>query len=206
MKAETGYRLGRRAVSRERTRQRILDAAEGLYRERWYDDVSLREVAADAGVALQTVVNHFGAKGGLLAAVADRMAAGVDRRRDAVDLGDLDGAVATIVDEYEDLGDTIVRMIALEGRIDELAPLLDSGRAVHRGWVERVFGEYLPGPGAMRERRVVMLMAATDVLTWKILRREQGLDRTEAETAMRESVTALVASFAAGRRRRADMR
>ena len=67
MKAATGYRLGKRAVTRDRTRERILEAAELLYRERWYDDVSLREVAAGADVALQTVVNHFRSKGGLLA-------------------------------------------------------------------------------------------------------------------------------------------
>ena len=72
MNGATGYRLGKRAVTQDRTRQRITGAAERLYLERWYDDVSLREVAGEAGVALQTVVNHFGSKGGLLAAVSYR--------------------------------------------------------------------------------------------------------------------------------------
>ena len=43
-----------------------------------------------------------------------------------------------------------------------------------------------------------MLIAATDVLTWKILRREQGLSRDDAEAAMRESVLALTGRFDAG--------
>jgi AcrR family transcriptional regulator len=200
MNAETGYRLGKRAVTRDRTRQRVLEVAEDLYRERWYDDVSLREVAAGAGVALQTVVNHFGSKGGLLAAVAERVGGRIDRRREEVAAGDVGGGVAMLVDEYEELGDAIVRMIALEGRIEELTPLLARGRAVHRGWVERVFVAWLPAAASERERRVVMLIAATDVLTWKILRREQGLSRRDAEAAMRESVLALVDRFGSGNR------
>ncbi|MEZ5074817.1 MAG: TetR/AcrR family transcriptional regulator [Solirubrobacterales bacterium] len=197
MNAGTGYRLGKRAVTRDRTRQRIVAAAEDLYLGRWYDDVSLREVAASADVALQTVVNHFGSKGGLLAAVAEQVGARIDRRRDEVAAGDVRGGVAALVDEYERIGDGIVRMIALEGRVEELAPLLGFGRAVHRSWVERVFAAWLPAaPAPERERRTVMLIAATDVLTWKILRREQGLGRDEAEAAMRESVQALLDRFA----------
>jgi AcrR family transcriptional regulator len=196
MNTATGYRLGKRAVTQEQTRRRILEAAEGRYRERWYDDVGLRAVAGDAGVALQTVVNHFGSKGALLAAVTESVGGRIDRRRDEVEAGDASGGVATLVDEYEDLGDAIVRMIALEGRVEELSPLLERGRAVHRRWVERVFAEWLPARrGAERERRTVMLIAATDVLTWKILRREQGLSRRAAEAAMRESVLALLDRF-----------
>jgi len=197
----TRYRLGKRAVAQDRTRQRITGAAERLYLERWYDDVSLREVAGEADVALQTVVNNFGSKGGLLAAVAESVARGVDQRRDEVAAGDVGGGVATLVDEYERIGDGIVRMIALEGRVEELAPLLAGGRAVHRSWVERVFASWLTvEPSGERERRTVMLIAATDVLTWKILRREQGLSRDDAETAMRESVLALTDRFEAGTR------
>lgn len=192
MNAASGYRLGKRAISRDRTRRQILEAAEKLWLERWYDDVGLREVAEHAGVALQTVVNHFGSKGGLLAAVAENVGARMDRRRDEVVAGDVDGSVAMIIDEYEEIGDAIFRMIALEGRVEELTPLLAHGRGVHRAWVERVFAEWLPEPGAERERRTVTLVAATDVLTWKVLRREQELSREDAELTMRETVTALV--------------
>lgn len=180
-------------MTQDETRQRILDAAESLYTERWYDDVSLREVAAEAGVALQTVVNHFGSKGGLLVAVAETVGGRIDRSRDEVEVGDVAGGVAALFGEYEKIGDAIVRMLALEGRVAELTPLLARGRSVHRGWVERVFAPWLPpDPGPERERWTVMLIAATDVLTWKILRREQKLGPDEAESAMRETVLALV--------------
>ena len=191
MKAASGYRLGKRAISRDRTRQQILDAAEGLWLGRWYDDVGLREVADSADVALQTVVNHFGSKGALLAAVAENVGERIDRRRDDVAAGDLAGSVAMIIDEYEEIGDAVFRMIALEGRVEELTPLLTHGRAVHRAWVERVFADRLPDGQPERGRRTVTLIAATDVLTWKILRREQELSRDDAEAAMRETVLAL---------------
>lgn len=198
MNTASGYRLGKRAVSRDRTRRQVLDAAEELWLARWYDDVGLREVAERAGVALQTVVNHFGSKGALLAAVAESVGGRMDRRRDDVLPGDVAGGVAMIIDEYEEIGDAIVRMIALEGRVEELTPLLAHGRSVHRAWVERVFGQWLPGRGRERKRRTVALIAATDVLTWKILRREQALSRDDAELTMREAVLALTEGAGGG--------
>lgn len=196
MNSSTGYRLGRRAVSRDQTRQRILAASESLFLEYWYDDVSLQEIAGQAGVALQTVVNHFGSKGSLLAEVAARMSEQIKRQRDEVKPGDVYGALEMLVGEYESLGDTIVRFISLEGRIGEIEPLLTGGRMVHRTWVERVFSDWLPSRvGRDRKRSVAMLVAATDVLTWKVLRREQGLSHRETELAMRTSVLSLLEGF-----------
>lgn len=197
MNLATGYQLGKRAVTRDQTRQRIIDAAERLFTVHWYDEVSLKSVAEEAGVALQTVVNHFGTKGALLAAVAAEMSSGVNRKREQVMAGDAEGAVRMIVDEYEELGDVICRFIALEGKVEELGPLLEGGREVHRAWVERVFSGWLSSSaGPVRKRNTAMLIAATDVLTWKVLRREQGLSRRDTELAMRATVIALTGQLA----------
>ena len=188
------YRQGARAEARAQTRQRILDAAEELHRTTWYDEMTLRDVAREAGVALQTVVNHFGTKAALAAAVAEQFGARINSRREEVVAGDVPGATAMLVAEYERVGDSIVRMLALEGRLPEVSGLLAGGRRVHRAWVERVFADALPAAaGPEAERRTAMLVAATDVLTWKLLRRDQGLDRRTTEAAMRETVEALVA-------------
>ncbi len=192
------YRQGKRAETQDRTREAILAAAERLYLERWYDEVTLRDIAGAAGVSVQTIVNHFETKGGLLAAVAERVGGRIDRRRDEIEPGDAVGGVAMLLEEYEEIGDGIVRMIALEDRVEELVPLLAYGRAVHRAWVERVFAEVLPSGDPFRERWTAMLIAATDVLSWKILRREQGLDREGAECAMQATVAALIAAREAG--------
>ena len=56
----------------ERTRGRILDAAERLFAERGYEAASLRDIAAAAGVAQPGLYNYFDGKQALYAAVLDR--------------------------------------------------------------------------------------------------------------------------------------
>src|ERR1700723_4478812 len=51
----------------DRTRALILDAAERLYAERGFGDVTLRDIAAAAGVNLAAVNYHFGSKDELIA-------------------------------------------------------------------------------------------------------------------------------------------
>ena len=185
MKTKRPYRQTARAAAVHETRERILDSAEALVVERWYDEVGIRELAQHAGVATQTIVNHFGSKAGVLAAVSERVSARIGRARDDVREGDVEGALAALTAEYEELGDGIVKMIALEGRVPELGPMLAGGRAVHRRWIERVFAAALTGLSrAERERRTVALIAATDVLTWKVIRREQGLGRKPTREVM----------------------
>ena len=59
-----------------RTRDRILDAAHSLFMEQGYDDTTIRQVAAAAGVAVQTVYFTFGNKSRVLAEVQDRVILG----------------------------------------------------------------------------------------------------------------------------------
>ncbi|MFJ6612617.1 TetR/AcrR family transcriptional regulator [Streptomyces sp. NPDC091289] len=75
---------GRRERKKAATRQKIADAALRLFLERGYDDVGIRDVAAEADVAVTTLFSHFAAKEalvfeqdqgferGLVRAVADR--------------------------------------------------------------------------------------------------------------------------------------
>ena len=189
-----------RQAAQDETKERILVAGQELFTAGWYDEVTLRAVAASAGVALQTVVNHFGTKANLAASLVERVGGRIDSRRDAVLAGDAGGAVAVLVDEYERVGDAIVRMLALEQRVDEMTELLSLGRRVHRAWVERVFADALRGSrGAERTRRTAMLVAATDVLTWKLLRRDQGLSRRATQEAMVEMVQLLTTAAGSAR-------
>ena len=65
-----------------------------------------------------------------------------------------------------------------------------AGRRWHRRWVERTFAPMLDGmPRAARERRLVALVVATDLLVWKLLRREMGLGRRAAEQIVTDMVT-----------------
>ena|SRR6516165_6307205 len=59
------------------------------------------------------------------------------------------------------------------------------GRRVHREWVEEVFAPQLASR-CDREELVDLLVVATDLLTWKILRRDGGMDRsTTCERTLR---------------------
>src|SRR4029077_16171151 len=59
-----------------RTKDRMLEAALALFMEQGYDDTTIRQVAAAAGVAVQTVYFTFGNKSRLLAEVQDRVILG----------------------------------------------------------------------------------------------------------------------------------
>lgn len=181
-----------RAEAAERTRARILDAATPLFMAEAYEDVTMRRIAAAADVSLQTVVNHFGSKDALFAAGAERHAAGaIDLRSRSVP-DDIARAAAFVVEDYEQMGDVNWRFLVAAERIKVIADALEIGRRGHREWVEATFpGAYAGLTGAARERRIRLLMAATDALTWKMLRRDHGLSKAETVAAFREAVEAL---------------
>ncbi|SDH09506.1 transcriptional regulator, TetR family [Vibrio xiamenensis] len=59
-------------VVRNRTKDRILDVAEGLFAEHGFNDTSLRVITSKAGVNLASVNYHFGDKKTLVRAVLNR--------------------------------------------------------------------------------------------------------------------------------------
>ncbi|GGS52932.1 TetR family transcriptional regulator [Planobispora rosea] len=60
---------GVRRRDREGTRQRILDAARGLFAELGYDQVTMRLIAAEAGANIALINRYFGSKRELFAEV-----------------------------------------------------------------------------------------------------------------------------------------
>ena len=59
------------ATKSERTRQRILDAARGHFREHGYRSATIRGIAADARIDPSMVMRYFGSKRDLFAAAVD---------------------------------------------------------------------------------------------------------------------------------------
>ena len=191
------YRQSARAEATQQTRERILQTMREAFLTRWIDEVTLAEIAAPAGVSVQTVVNHFGGKDGLIDAVVERFSADVEAVRYRAEPGDVAGAVDALLDDYEETGDAIWRTLALEERYPALATLLATGRAGHRGWIEHTFAEALAGlDDAARERRVAQLVAATDLYTWKLMRRDMGMSRDAVAAALRELLESLTRSHA----------
>ena len=184
MKATRPYRQTARAAAREETRRRIVDAAYRAFVSHWYDEVTLSGIAAEAGVSQQTVINHFGTKEALVAQAIERFSEGIQSRRDEPPAGDVEAFVRATVEDYELTGDTVIRALAVEPRFPTLAPHLARGRAKHREWCETKLG----ATGA----KLPLVVVATDVYTWKLLRRDQGLSKDETARAMLALVTAVL--------------
>jgi AcrR family transcriptional regulator len=180
-----------RAEAAAATQERILASAWQHFSDRPYEDVRLADVAADAGVTVQTLHSRFGPKDELFVAAWRWMTSSEEARRDSAPVGDVRAAVWLIYDSYELRGDAALRLLAEEDRIPAVREMTDNGRAWHRGWVERTFAPLLAGlSGAARERRLVAMVVATDILVWKLLRRDMGLGRARAERIVAEMVTA----------------
>ncbi|NYD40963.1 TetR/AcrR family transcriptional regulator [Nocardioides panaciterrulae] len=190
MTSARSYTMTSRARSVEGTRRRILDASVALHHERLVADISLDDVAARAGVSVQTVLRHFGSRARLVEATVEHgRAAVVAERRTPV--GDVDAAVRTIVDHYEQRGDGVLVMLAQESHQELMARVTTDGRRLHRTWVEEVFAPYLDASDD-RVALTDLLVVATDVYTWKLLRRDRGLSRDLTENRIHHLVRSLL--------------
>ena len=185
------YTMTARARSVEETRRRILDASFALHRERLAADLSLADIADRAGVSVQTVLRQFGSRDGLLEATFEHATAVVEAERHAP-AGDVAAAMKAIVDHYESDGDGVLVLLSQEGSQGFVRRITDAGRAIHRRWVEEVFGPLLAD--ADRTALVDLLVVATDVYTWKLLRRDRRLSRADTESRMTHLVSALLAT------------
>lgn len=182
-----------RAAAAERTAERVLDATIELYTERFFDEVSLDDIAVRAGVTVQTVVRRFGGKDGLLEAAAERVDQEVEVPRAEVPEGDVRAATAQVVADYERHGDVIMHWLAQERRVPFVERVVERGRREHEAWVDRVFATALATrTGRDRRRLRAQLIAVFDVYTWQLLRRQARLGRAEAERAISELAAGLL--------------
>lgn len=183
-----------RAESAEATGRRITEAFLALLMERWFDEITLDQVAEDAGVTVQTVVRRFGGKEGLLKSAAAIFGEQVRAQR-STPPGDLDRLVANLLADYERTGNAVIRMLALEERHAAVGPALKMGRGEHRRWVSEAFsGELRKLEPAARERMLDALVIATDVYTWKLLRRDMRRSAQETARAIRNLIQAITTS------------
>jgi AcrR family transcriptional regulator len=186
------YRMVARAETAARTHRQILEAAFALYTERDFDQVSLEDVAARAGVAVRTVLRRFGSKEALVDAVAQAGDQAVEDRRQGVASGDAAAAVRCVVGDYERYGDAIMRLLAQEERVPAFRPIAERGRRLHHEWVERTFAPQMARRrGAARRRLLIELIAITDVYNWKLLRRDMRLDEAATAEVLGEMVAAV---------------
>jgi AcrR family transcriptional regulator len=180
------YRQRERAAATAGTRARILDAVLAAAHEMLTIEIRLDDIARRAGTTVQTVLRHFGSREALLDAAISAGAAAVAHER-AVAPGDLDTALRVLLDHYEARGDFMARMVAQESSDARILAFTDAGRRYHRAWVADVWGVETPD-------LIDLLVVATDLATWRVLRREMGHDRATTERRMRALADAITAT------------
>ena len=192
MKTSRQYTMRARAASAEETRRRVLGAAGELLRRRLRSDIRLDDVAAGAGVTVPTVLRIFGGKDQLFQLAFDELVGEMGRQLGAAEPGDTGAAVRTWFDHYETFGDVVVNSLA-EEHDPAVAPIVRVGRARHRERVERVLAPQLRRfSGDERTRVVDALVCASDVYTWKLLRRDNQRSRPDAEAVMKLMIDSIL--------------
>lgn len=193
MKQPRAYRMSARADAATATHRAILEAAIRQFGARAWEQVSLADIAAEAGVTVQTVLRRFGSKDGLAREAVELGVEEVRRERWRSARGDLPGAIHGLVAHYEQWGERSLRFLSQEDRISAMRQVTEAGRALHHGWVDHVFAPWLSkARGPARKRLRATLIATTDVFTWKILRRDLGFEPRAAELTIRELVEAIL--------------
>jgi AcrR family transcriptional regulator len=180
----------------EETTRLILEAAGEIIATEDFDALSMRRVATTAGVSLSTVVRHFGTKDALLAALVAHGGDDEERNdhRARMRPGDVTAAVRIVVEDYEEAGTQLLHMLGQEHRFPALSELLDVGRRGHRQWVRWAFAPQLAGRTRARKGQLEdLLVVATDLYTWKLLRMDRRLSAPATRAAMRELCEALMA-------------
>jgi AcrR family transcriptional regulator len=191
MNARRGYTMTARAQAVAATRTSVLDALVGLAAERLLSGISLDDVASRAGVSVQTVLRHFGSRDGLFDAAIQHASRDVTEER-RVPPGEVDLALRVLVDHYELRGRGVLLLLAQEQDDERVRQITDGGRQLHRRWVEEVFAPLLPHNAAEREEGVDLLVVATDVYAWKLLRLDRGLSRAQSQQRMHHLVRAVL--------------
>jgi len=178
-----------RAASAEATRGRILDAVVDLLKTSFRSEIRLEDVAADAQVSVQTIMNVFGGRAALLDHGLAKLLQNLREQRLRPCPGDIPGAIQALVEHYEQFGDLVIRNLAENADRE----LIEAGRVGHRGWVQRQFGPQMSAFDPKARRRCIdQLVCACDVYMWKLLRRDIGRSREEAEITILTTVNAIL--------------
>ncbi len=168
--------MERRSAQAEATKERIRQAVIALYREK-PEDFTLKAVASRAKTTVQTVLRIFGSKAALIVLANNAEPEGP--REAGIIPDEIVAAVRALYDDYEKRGDTVAHQTEAE-------------RQIHRSWVEQnLLARLGIQPSASDQALFYGLIVATDLSTWKLLRRELGLYRRAAETVIVGMIAAL---------------
>jgi AcrR family transcriptional regulator len=129
VKSRRPYRSRLRAEQAAQTRLRILEAASALFAERGYVAVTIDAVAANAGVATDTVYAIFGNKRGVLSALVDLRVTGSVEGSDVL-TGETPRALHELTDQREIVAGFAADIAERVERVRPIDDILRSAAAV----------------------------------------------------------------------------
>jgi AcrR family transcriptional regulator len=186
------YDMGTRQRAKDSTRDAIIRAAIDAFMAERSFAITLPTIADRAKVTVKTVLRHFGSRDAVIEAAWTQAYDELMAERTPPP-GDLVGALKVLIEHYERRGNIGLAMLADED--DPRAERMNkAGRIAHRGWVELVFADRLPEQEALRSRLIDVLVVATDVYTWKLLRLDRGLSVDDVHDRMLLMTEALLAA------------
>jgi AcrR family transcriptional regulator len=124
-------RIDRREQMAAQTREDILKAARKLFAERGYVATSIGDIAAEAGVAVQTIYARLGSKRGMLMALIDLI-------DEEADVGENVAAVLSAATPREVLGAEVRLTRAFQERCGDVIGALLAASAAEPGLTEAV--------------------------------------------------------------------
>ncbi|MEU4418105.1 TetR/AcrR family transcriptional regulator [Nocardia salmonicida] len=192
------YRMTARAQAAEQTGSRIVDAMVARFAELPYDQIRLEDVAADAGVTVQTVLRRFAGKHALMTAAVERELGAIAKSRAALGTGDPAATVADLVVHYEKYGALILKVFAEARFVEGLPPLVAAGRQFHLTWCRTAFEEHVTpgGDQQAQERRMAQVVVACDATTWRILRQDLDLAPEQVRRTIEDMLRPVLVSAA----------
>jgi AcrR family transcriptional regulator len=180
IKKNRTYSMANRSEQVAANEKKIMETVIELWMHHPVNDITLERVAGLSGVTVRTLLRKYGSKDGLLEACVEYENPGFMERRNGVKAGDIDTALETLLDEYEEMGNGVIRTISVEEEMPFAGKLLDRGRKEHRAWCARVFGPFLPITGDPDyEIQLAALIAVTEIYLWKLLRKDLGHSRAD---------------------------
>lgn len=193
MVEKRAYRLGARAASAAETRERVMDAAERCFGELDYDAVSLRMIAKQAGVGLQTVVRAAKSKDALFGEVAERFLMKAASSFDVAATGDWHSALDALLAFHETYGDQTMRIMAHEHRVPAVGAKVRRSRELQAAWIVAHHPEvFADDDDEAKQERLAVVLALTGGRFWYTLRRDHGLSAEATRRAIERQLFGLL--------------
>lgn len=182
-----------RAESANKTRDCVVSAAVDCFGSQPFDAVSLKAIAAAAGVGLQTVIRVGKSKEELFMLAAERLLADMAQQLTDVPDDNPEVVLGFLMATYEAWGDRMMRLLTQEDRIPTIKDFARRIRSVQAMRIQRLFEDQLAQlDDAARERRLVSLMAISGSHMWHVLRRVHGLSREQTASSIWEMVSGIM--------------